>query len=285
VTDTPLPEAHLTDDDLSAAVDLRVSEAAAEHLAACRNCGARFEAFRSAAEWMATPVRELESTTRDAFVAAALAEAPPTSRTAGVIPIEGRRSRLAQPPLAALVGIAAALVALVGIAAVARTMNTSSNTLGNLTAGGPADTTGSADASANRSTAAGESVTSDPEAFSGDLGDYHDPSALVSALGGAGTKGALATATPATATASGSGAAGPAAASDKAMAVRAQCVERARALGAGRLGALQSTAAIRWNGAPGEVLVFALTEPAGGFTRQALVLSYPNCELRADPRF
>jgi hypothetical protein len=281
VTDTPLPEAHLTDGDLSAAVDLGVSGAAAEHLATCSNCNARLEAFRSAARWMATPVRDLDSTTRDAVVAAALAEAPPTSRTAGVIPIDGRRSRLAQPPLAALVGIAAALVALVGIAAVARTMSTSSTTLGNLSAGGPANTAGTAGASANRSADATESATSDPEAFSADLGDYNDPTALVSALGGAGATSALATAAPATA---GGSAAGPAAASDKAVAVRAQCVERARALGAGRLGALQSTAAIRWNGEPGEVLVFALTEPAGGFTRQALVLSYPNCELRADPR-
>jgi hypothetical protein len=66
---------------------------------------------------------------------------------------------------------------------------------------------------------------------------------------------------------------------------RARCRADAERIGAGRFGVLLSTATLRWAGQPAEVLVFSLTEPAGGFTRQALVLARPGCGLLADPRW
>ena len=285
---------HLSDEELSAVVDGAPGPA---HLTAsgagrCGSCVARLEALGAArAAVTAAVVPPLSPATVGSLVAAAVAAEREGEGPA--VPITGydeRRRRLPVPPPAWLVGAAAVLVVLAGLAGLVRSTAddraSPDGAMGTMSAEGAGT-----DASATAGGAAAAVV--DPDVVSRDLGDFDEPAALTTALAttpvataAAGTTAVGARAMDEEATVQESEAAPAAPAGGGGGPVdRARCRADAERIGAGRFGALQATATLRWAGRPAEVLVFALTEPGGGFTRQALVLARPGCALLADPRF
>lgn len=235
-----------------------------------------------------------------------------------VVPLARARGgrQVRTPPPAWVVSAVAALAAIVGVAALLRTGGSVADRVASGAATeSEADTDTDTDAGRAESTS-GDAATAtvaanDPELVAGDLGDVADAPGLSSALAampgllprsaaaggqtqGSGAADAAAAdeeaspapAPPATTTASPvAGGGAPAAAGGAAGPPdRTRCRSEMERMGASRFGALLTTATLRWAGQPAEVLVYTLTEPTGGFTRQALVLARPGCALLADLR-
>ena len=304
---------HLDDEQLSLLLDGDDAPARA-HLddAACERCRDRLDALARARDVVASAtVPPLPLEVLDALVGTALDASP----AADVVPLAAARSsrrRLTAPPPAWLLGAAAALAALVGVAGLVRATG-SGDDQGSMaqvsldaedestsTAGGAASATGAADAAA--------AAPFDPEVVSADLADQDDPAELALTLNGLVTpaSGSPMSSAFSASRAAGAGGAGsddgdtdefgdaateseaaPSAPTTTAPADRARCRAQADEIGAGRFAALLSTATLRWKGQPAEVLVYRLAEPSTdpSLTRQALVLSRPDCALLADPRF
>ncbi len=307
---------HLVDEQLSALLD---EETAEPHLSSCASCSDRFDDLRAARRLLASVPPPLAPDVLDGFIARALetldaGAGPRATPPVPTVDLRNRRSRL-RPPPTWLISAAAAIAALAGVAGLLRATD-GDGTHGTITAlDAETSTEGGASAPAQDSVASGGPAPSagDPELVSGDLGDQSDPAALAAILRGPTPGGAAgggrALSTPSDALAdedsagrttnkaeSEAGADAPVVAAPTAGAAtaatpstaaqdRARCRAEAERIGAGRLGALISTSSVRWKGEAAEVLVFLLTEPAGGVTRQALVLSRPACGLLADPRF
>lgn len=308
---------HLDDEQLSALLD---EEGAHAHVARCDACRGRLAQLTAARDAVAAPVPPLPSPVLDRMVAVALASAGGAADAAAAgagdaaddapatpIPLRSRR-RLSAPPPAWLVGAAAAIAVLAGFAALLPRNGSDEGRRDDLAAKSAATESADTAAGAGATTASGEFAAALP-----DLGDLDDPEALVAILasadpvggdaedvaGNARTDDAISEPTTTTPPArreaatrqgaepaAGGGSAAPAgppvAASGHPGVL---CRGEAYRIGAGRLGSHISTALVRWRGAPAEVLVFVLTEPANGVTRQALVLTRPGCVLLADPRF
>lgn len=298
MTDAPLP--HLDDERLSAALDGDDDAGVvAAHLDACAECRRRSTALAEAAALVAgASVAPLDPVLLDALIATAVAEADERPAAPVVALGARRRSRLVPPP-AWLMGAAAALVLLAGLGSMLRAGDQSGDradlkVVGDQSTQFEADagsvseaapTAGGAEAGAGagaaRPSAAGNSGADEIVV---DLGDYSDPDELVRAVERGPAIVGQASALRATDSAK-ERSSPPSTTTTTRPVNRARCVSAAQAIGAGRFGALQSSWAVRWNGADAEVLVFWLTEPAEGVTRQALVLRRPGCELLADPRF
>jgi hypothetical protein len=312
VTDeTPPP--HLDDEDLSALLDGEAGDRRAlAHLSSCSSCAARRDALAAARDALrAASVAPLAGAVLDRLVATALeapAEAPAqVAAGAPVRPIgRARTRRLTSPPPAWLLGAVASIAVLAGLAGLLRSGGGDDRSLTD--AALPAEESGvSAEGAFDQRAVTNEAAAVDPELVTADLGDIADAASLTAALdastthafaagrttagdGGAADASEAAPGPPTTPPSSPSGAAGggaatPAAGSAPTPGARAQCRAEAEAAGGGRLGALQATAVLRWEGRMAEVLVFALAEPVDGFSRQALVLARPGCALLADPRF
>ncbi|MBW3614132.1 MAG: hypothetical protein KY439_02335 [Actinobacteria bacterium] len=296
---------HLDDEQLSADLDgFALDERGRSHLDGCAACAARRRDLAMASMAVATPVAALAPALVDALIANAAAEAPVAgaTRQAGVVDLQQQREararsagnrarsgRRAGPPRPWLAGAAAALAVLAGLAGLTRATSERGD---QATAFRGAEDKAGAGAGA---TSAARVV--DPSVVTGDLGGQEDPAVLVATLsasagagpllagappgdaGGNTNSGAKAAPVPEAQVARGGGEAGAV------IPDRALCVAVAREIGAGRLGGHLSTSTLRWKHEPAEVLVFELTEPAGGITRQALVLRRPGCDLLADPRF
>lgn len=293
------PPPHLDDEDLSALLDGIDVERAAAHVTTCPACAARRDALVSARDALRdATVAPLAGDVLDRLVLGAL-DAPgevlaPVAPVAGVATLERARTRrFTSPPPAWLLGAVASIAVLAGAAGLLRAGDGGDRLARDATR----SAAGSATGRAGPETAAAV----DPELVTADLGDIAGAAALAAALeapvaqdlsasataaaGGGGAAAEAAPAAPTTMLAPTSGDAASATASGSATGgTRAQCRREAEQAGGGRLGPLQATATLRWEGRPAEVLVFALAEPAGGFTRQALVLARPGCELLADPR-
>ena len=296
------PPPHLDDEDLSALLDGEATdERGAAHLRSCSSCSARHDALAGARdELRGAAVAPLAGDVLDRLVANALAA--PAAAPAPVVPIDRARGRrLSSPPPAWLVGAVASIAVLAGLAGLLRSgggnddeaTSRSDAALRAEESGGGAFDEGAVE---NEAAAA-----VDPELVTADLGDIADPAALTAALDAPNTQAFSAGRTVAgDATAEDDAEAAPAApttqvaptAGGSATAAgaapdgaRAQCRAEAEAAGGERLGPLEATAVLRWEGRPAEVLVFALAEPVDGFSRQALVLARPGCALLADPRF
>ena len=258
-------------------------------------------------EVAAATVAPLPVDVLDRLVSTAL-DAPPV---ADVIPLtSARRRRLSTPPPAWLLGAVAGIALLVGVAGVFRAVDLSGSRDDSSIAldGGDSASEESGEGAAARSVptagtaAAGGTFAPDPELVAGDLGDQEDPTTLAAAVGGLllqPTTGAVsefsaresAAAAPqadASTAANDSAAGGASAAAPPASTIprdRAQCRAQGDTIGAGRFGALLSTATLRWKGEPAEVLVFELAQPPtpdSPASRQALVLARPGCRLLAE---
>lgn len=309
---------HLDDEQLSAHLDgVALDERDQFHLQGCADCAGRRRDLAAASEAVAAPVAPLDAAVVEALVARAVSHAGPGSLPAPAAPGAGggvgtvvnldarrrTRRRPAGPPRAWMTGVAAALVVLAGLATFLQTTSSRDDPTtaftGNEDSAAPAPRAETAGGAGPSSAAA---AMFDPAVVAGDLGDQDDPALLVVALSASVRSERVATATPAqtgaatapTTTAGqaqtpAEGSAAPQRDAHKAAAApaqdRAMCVEAAREIGAGRLGGHVSTSTLRWKGRAAEVLVFELTEPAGGVSLQALVLSRPGCALLADPRF
>ncbi len=303
---------HLDDEQLSAILDEGDPDL---HLASCAPCSARLDDLTSARSLLAAAPDPLAPGLLDAMLARALdaleeSQAP----VAAPVDLRDRRARR-RPPPSWLLSAAAAIAVLAGVAGLLQASDRNGSGAG-LTALDAERATGggaTADAGATEESAAPVSGA-DPDVVGGDLGDQSDPAVLTALLQGAAAGGGTANG-PSLSTTSkavgaedfgrqtspgqaesdapvvaGSPAAGSATAASPAPPStippdRARCRAEAERIGAGRLGGLASTSSVRWKGEPAEVLVYFLTEPAGGFSRQALVLSRPGCALLADPRF
>ena len=295
---------HLDDEQLSALLD---EETAEPHLSSCASCSDRLGDLTAARQLLASAPPPLAPDVLDGFIARALETLDAESETTVGPPVDlpvdlrDRRSRR-RPPPTWLISAAAAIAVLAGVAGLLRASDGDGGGAG-LTALDAEKSAGDgATAPADESLAAGAPAPSaaDPEVVSSDLGDQSDPAALAAILRDSPTGGAAvggqAQRTTSDALESEAGADAPAVVAPTAGAAtaappstaaqdRARCRAEADRIGAGRLGALVSTSSVRWKGEAAEVLVFLLTEPAGGVTRQALVLSRPACGLLADPRF
>lgn len=300
------PPPHLDDEDLSALLDGEAGdERATTHLASCASCTARQEALVGARDALrGATVAPLAGDLLDRLVATALAapaEAVATSPSSPLTTIDRpRRRRLSTPPPAWLLGAVASIAVLAGLAGVLRSGG-----------GNDDEATSLSDAALRAEESGGDAFDQgaveneaapavDPELVTADLGDISDAASLTAALDAPNAQAfsagrtvagdataeddaeaAQAAPTTQVAPTAGGSATAAGAAPDGA---RAQCRAEAEAAGGGRLGPLQATAVLRWEGRPAEVLVFALAEPAEGFSRQALVLARPGCALLADPR-
>lgn len=309
MTATP---AHLDDETLSALLDgLDDGARAAAHLDGCATCSARLTVLGEARDAVREAVvAPLAPDVLADLVVGALAgwsEGGPAStspRGPRVEPVGSarRRGRRVQtPPPTWVLGAAAALAVVVGMAGLLRVGGSARDDRASSTSSEAAEEVVEGEAAAGTSAATGASV--DPELVTRDLGELADTGALAGALGA--SAGAVTTTGAAQATAAPAGAAatseeraapvspapatdaggGTAAADFAGPPDRAQCRTDAERIGAGRFGTLVTTATLRWVGQPAEVLVFTLVEPAGGFSRQALVLARPGCALLADPRW
>lgn len=306
------PPPHLDDEDLSALLDgVAGDERAAAHLASCSSCGARHQALAGARDALrGAAVSPLAGAALDRLVSAALeapAEAPaaPASAPAPAVGIGLRRRgrRLSSPPPAWLLGAVASIAVLAGLAGLLRSGGANDDDARATDVALQAEE--SAEGAFDQGTVENEAAsTVDPELVTADLGDITDAAALTAALdapnaqafaagravaGDATSSDADEAAAPSPTTLpmppGGAGGTATAAAGAAPEGARAQCRAEAEAAGGARLGPLQATAVLRWEGQPAEVLVFALAEPADGFSRQALVLARPGCALLADPRF
>lgn len=286
---------HLDDEQLCALLDEGPDDDA--HLRACPDCRGRLHALSLARDAVAAPVVPLAPAVLDQLVASAVAAGGVSMATTdATVDLAARRRRL-RPPAPWLVSAAAALVALVGVAGLLRATGPERSGDAGLAARVQADRS-----AADEGAVAAESAMTAP--VFADLGDLDDPAALVALLvgapGGGGDADDFAAARPTsggrsgaagtggvTATTSGAGptAGGAAKAAPLAAPPAPRCRADAERIGAGKLGAHLSTSTARWKGQPAEVLVFLLTEPANGVTRQALVLALPGCALLADPHF
>lgn len=317
MTDPPLL-AHPDDEAFSALIDGEGAPRVAEHVSGCAACTSRVAALRGArGAVVAATVPTLPTAVLDGLVATAIAEGADVARASEVRRDDGpapvgigsrrRGRRVTTPPPAWLLGAVAAIAAIAGMAGLVQKGFGGDDE--GIVANGRAEMTAEestmGDASAATAAATADAAA-DPEVVRADLGEVADAAALTRVLssgsvvaGRAAATGAgggapdaqaetepLAGAPPGSVAPApapvpaGGGATGAAGPPD-----RARCRLEAERIGAGRLGALLTTATLRWAGRPAEVLVFALTEPAGGVSRQALVLARPGCELLADPRF
>lgn len=289
---------HLDDDDLSAHLD---GVPAHPHLASCEACGRRLAGLTVARDAVAAAtVVPLSDSLVDQMVVRALADGDPvavgpeagaedTAATSNVVPADhaGLRRRRTPPP-AWVITAAAAIAALAGVAGLLRAAgpDNSSATLADGRAN--LETSGGGTADDNFSGAATPSGALDPEVVRADLGDQDDPEALAALLAG---RHEPALRDHDIAAAQSRDSAGPSAnppsstTTTRLGAERARCRAAAERIGAGRLGRLRSTSVARWKSISAEVLVFDLTEPSGGVSRQAMVLSRSGCGLLADPRF
>lgn len=229
---------------------------------------------------------------------------------AKVVPL--RRRRVSTPPATWLVAAAAIFALVLGVPAVLQMSGddgSSTALVRNATGGEAGGGTEALSAPAEDS-----STLSDDSFESGDfqarkvvgLGPIDDPDELVRRLiavlsAGQGGDEAVTTGGSAAGGSTGGGSGGPSGAGDAAVSASpAQrgadnsdtspgpapaCEQEARAIGVDRLGSLTYTAGVTWQGEPATVLVFQLTEPSGGDTRQAYVMGQPGCSLLADPRF
>lgn len=293
---------HLDDEQLSALLDERDAD---PHLATCVPCSARLDDLQSARTLLGVAPDPLAPGAIDAMLARALGEFDEPS--APVIDLGERRTRR-RPPPTWLLSAAAAIAVLAGVAGLLQ----ASDRTGDGASITALDTERAAGGGASaateetlESTAGVPALGADPEVVTGDLGDQNDPTALADLLRNA-NSGARATddfaagsttnkaqaesdapvvAAPTAGSATAASPAPPSTPPATTAPDRARCRADAERIGAGRLGVLMSTSSVRWKGEPAEVLVYFLTEPAGGFTRQALVLSRPGCALLADPRF
>ena len=303
-----MTEPHLDDEQLSLLLDgHEVSGRAHVEDEGCEACADRLAALRRARDAVAAaPVAPLPTDVLDRLVGTALA----TPAVAEVVPITSSRRRgVMTPPPAWLVGAAAGIAALVGVAGLLRAADVGrdgddAGSLATMANDESAEldadvASGTAGVAADSSAVAGPI---DPEVVTSDLADQDDPSALAQVLRdrlgllettsafaarGAAPSAAAVGDDAARESSSGGASGAPPVATTSAPIDRAQCRAQAEELGAGRFAALLSTATLRWQGEPAEVLVFRLSEPStdGTITRQALVLSRPGCALLADPRF
>lgn len=290
---------HLDDEDLSAHLDGADWH---PHLSSCEACRRRLTALTAARDAVAAAdVAPLGDADVDRMVARALAttgpagvvsadEDPDVVSAASVVSADRARARRRRtPPPVWVVTAAAAIAALAGVAGLLRAAgpDNSSATLAdgrlNLESsdhGGPAD-----EKLPKSATAAG---ALDPEVVQADLGDQDDPAALAALLADRhGSDASDPDIEAAQARGGGGSSANPPSPTTTMMlgADRARCRAEAERIGAGRFGRLRSTSIVRWKSVSAEVLVFDLTEPSGGVSRQAMVLARSDCALLADPRF
>ncbi|MBW3555531.1 MAG: hypothetical protein KY454_01195 [Actinobacteria bacterium] len=292
---------HLDDEQLSAELDgYDLDEAGRSHLDACEACAGRLGELATASRLVATPVAALDPARVDALMARAVAAGlPEPGRPAPVTDLQNQRDvrarsgRRVRPPGAWIAGAAAALALLAGLAGLTQTVSGRGDRPTALGAQED-DATPAAEAAAGSTSP----FSLDPAVVTADLGDQQDPALLVAALSAVVASAASPAAAPPD-DAAGDAADRPVRATPTAEAQVARrsgrsgdtahetalCVEAARHIGAGRLGGHLSTSTLRWKQEPAEVLVFELTEPSGGLSRQALVLRRPGCDLLADPRF
>lgn len=296
---------HLDDDYLSDHLD---GAAAHPHLSSCTVCSERLSALGAARDAVAAAgVAPLPQSAIDEMVARAMGAADTTTlpsevslRTtattvASAADLAARRGRRTPPP-PWLITAAAAIAALAGIAGLLRatgsddgsarlaTGSGNRDAAGVESSGGPEDDrlSGSATGTPQVATAA-----VDPEVVQTDLGDQDDPANLTALLSGGQADQAAGpphSGRPAAASDE-EGSQPPSPTTTAAGADRARCRTEAERIGAGRFARLVSTSTVRWKATPAEVLVFSLTEPSGGVSRQAMVLARSNCALLADPRF
>lgn len=301
---------HLDDEDLSAHLD---GDAAPPHLGSCAVCSDRLGALGAARDTVAAAgVDPLPRSAIDEMVARAMEAQPigslgsedpegavpqPVAPSADLVARRGRRT----PPPTWLITAAAAIAALAGIAGLLRATGSDSSSTSLADGGGNGglqslessgrDENGSSDRVSGAPKVAGAAV--DPEVVQMDLGDQDDPVALTALVSddrnssaAAQTQTASPTRSESSDTASDEESPAPPSPTTTALRVdRARCRTEAERIGAGRFSRLVSTSTLRWKATPAEVLVFALTEPSGGISRQAMVLARSNCALLADPRF
>lgn len=289
---------HLDDDDLSAHLDGAPSH---PHLASCEACGRRLAGLTAARDAVAAAdVAALPEGVVDQMVARALQaadhldmgradDADGGAAPANVVSADHARVRRRRtPPPAWVITAAAAIAVLAGVAGLLRAAgpDNSSATLADGRVNLERRDGGTADE--NRSGASSATGALDPEVVQADLGDQDDPEALAALLAGrmepALSEQDLAAAQSGDTAGSRTKPAAPTTTARMA-ADRARCRAEAERIGAGRLGRLRSTSIVRWKSTSAEVLVFDLTEPSGGVSRQAMVLSRSDCALLADPRF
>lgn len=279
---------HLDDVQLSTDLDgLVLDEPASAHLAGCSACARRRRELAAASSAVAAPPAAVDPSLMDVLVARAAAQATAATVQGAPLDIQRARRRLVLPPRGWIVGAAAALAALAGLTGLLQATSPGGDQSGAAKLAGGA---GHSPASSADERADGPGVQA--ERVTGDLGDHDDPAQLVAALAASLRQSGSSPSQPGVEAEASAGEAAPAREVDSAAESRAgagedraRCASEAQRIGAGRLGGHLSTATLRWKGEPAEVLVFELTEPSAGLSRQALVMRRAGCGLLADPRF
>lgn len=289
---------HLGDEVLSAHLD---GAFAHPHLGSCEACGRRLADLTAARDAVAAAeVAPLSDAEVDRMVARAVAAAGPAgvasadedphvASTAGVVSADpARLRRRLTPPPAWVLAAAAGIAALAGVAGLLQEVGTGDSSATLADGRVSLESSGQGAGDENFSGAATATGALDPEVVRADLGDQDDPVALAALLAGRhGSSSSQQDTTAAQARDSaGSSANPPSPTTTMAFAAdRARCRAAAERIGVGRLGRMLSTSIVRWKSVSAEVLVFDLTEPSGGISRQAMVLARSDCALLADPRF
>lgn len=289
---------HLGDEDLSAHLD---GASAHPHLGSCEACSRRLADLTAARDAIAAAeVAPLSAAVVDLMVARAVAAAGPAGvvsededahvpSTTSVVSVDrARLRRRLTPPPAWVLAAAAAIAALAGVAGLLRDVGPGDSSATLADGRVNLESSGQGAGDENLSGAATATGALDPEVVRADLGDQDDPVALAGLLAARhGSPSSHQDTTAAQARDSaGSSANPPSPTTTMAFgADRARCRAAAERIGAGRLGRLLSTSIVRWKSVSAEVLVFELTEPSGGISRQAMVLGRSDCALLADPRF
>jgi hypothetical protein len=242
---------HLSHEALSAALDGAATAAETAHLADCRDCQARMTGLRAVAAAVGAPPPVGAPEVRDAAIGRALAAVG----GGRVVPMARYR-----PALLAAAAVVAILLAAVPI------LNRDSDRDEFTAVGDRLETSDAAGTAAGGGAAA-------------DLGDVTDDEALRLLL--AGQLGAR--------SASGPEAAQPAPlAADSALSGDAavgatapprDCTAAAEAAGAGRLGPLLYTAALRYRTVPARVFVFEAPESQQSLPRRAFVMATADCQV------
>jgi hypothetical protein len=253
---------HLDDELLSAHLDGEAPEAA-DHLAACADCRARFDALAAAARLVGTPPVPLHADAVDAAVARAVGGGERANR---------------RPMLAALAAAAVAVLGIVGV--------------GVLDGGGGDDAGVTALADRDES-GAGAQAGSEAVTDGGDLGDLTEARAVADAVRAAVEPPAEAagdSAVMAAPTGGGSSSGATTVARRYAPALRAgsdakagakdpYCEETVAITYAEGLGPLVYRATLRWEGTPAVAVAYTLAKPQGELDHRIYVLAVDDCRL------
>lgn len=285
------PHTHLDDDALSEIVDALSLDAIRDgdgvgdvadgndRVGDCAECADRLAGFLAVRVAVARPVSPLDPQMADAIIGNALTAAEGRDRSGVITPLRPRR--VTTPPATWLIAAAAVFLLVLAVPAILQRTSEDRESLATSSAdraAGSAEAFGAPDAAlpATGGGATGEatqeSASDTADAFTTpappSLGAVDDPDELVRRLieilsttsEKAQNSGSASTTAPA-------------------------CEDEARSIGAGRLGGLSYAGPVVWRGQDATTLVFQLTEPSAGDTRQAYVMSTEGCSLLADPRF